>query len=114
MDSEGFRPHPTQQAWLDSLPEERRHEAAASLEALSVSGVKLGKALDNVADLMLPGANGQAAVDLLMWLALGAEAVRALGRGEGERARELFESATRSKPSVLPQIVIVPEEPGGR
>lgn len=114
MDDGGFQPNPHQQAWLDSLSEERRIEATEALESASSACLNLGRHTDRLADLMLQHARGDLAVDLVMSLALQAEALRALSRGDDNRAEELFASATHYRPVGPLKIVIAPEEPGDR
>lgn len=71
---------------------------------------KVGETTDRVADLLLQGARGDVALDMVMSLALKAEGFRSLGRGEHDNAQELFASADRYRPAVMPEIVIAPDD----
>ncbi|MGQ0837975.1 hypothetical protein [Actinokineospora sp.] len=110
MDDGGFQPSTTQREWLDSLDsEEQRAAALARMTTLWSMCEQIARSTDAVADRMLPHARGKGAVDWVMAWALRAEALRALGRGEGALADEHFAAAARYQPAVLPEIVIEPD-----
>lgn len=113
-DDERFELTRQQRTWLESLSPERRHEMSDLLHGRWRRFRTIAESMDNVVDLLLPHARGEAATDAMTFSALGAEAFRAMARGEHERANELFKSAERYQDGLGQIQIVVQDKPDER
>jgi hypothetical protein len=101
-----------QREWLATLTPPQRHAAMDMLISAWYLCRSIAESADNLVDLMMPHQTEAAAADFLMSMALQAEGLRALARGDVAQADEHFEAARRYESAAGPAKIVIREQRG--